>query len=210
MSLETFENLPAHKKELILSIGIKEFSLKSYKDVSTDGITKKCQISKGILFHYFGSKKQYYLYCLEKAMERLVSKTENVMKGDFYEILFSSMNRKIAICMQYKDEMHMVNMASRDAAVEIADGKAEIMQRYRNSIQLESDEILKMAVATLEFKDESKIQAAITGLHIYTNAVLNKYLLQYQQTPEQFLEHSEKIKEEMKEYLDMMLYGICK
>lgn len=209
MPLETFENLPIHKKELILSTGIKEFSQKSYKDVSTESITKKCQISKGILFHYFGSKKQYYLYCLEKSMERLTAKTENVVKGDFYEILFESMNRKISICMQYKDEMHMVNMASRDASAEIAEGKEEIIQRYRNRIQLESARTLKTAVSTLEFKDADKVQTTIAGLHIYINAVLNKYLLQYQQTPDRFFENSEKIKEEMKEYLDMMLYGIC-
>ena len=57
MSFETFEKLPTEKKEYILSTGIKEFSQKSYKDVSTDIITQKCHISKGILFHYFGSKK---------------------------------------------------------------------------------------------------------------------------------------------------------
>ena len=209
MSLETFENLPTNKKELILSIGIKEFSLKSYKDVSTDSITKKCGISKGILFHYFGSKRQYYFYCLEKSMERLTAKTESVAEGDFYEILFESMKRKILVCMQYKDEMHMVNMASRDASAEIAEGKAEIIQRYRKSIQAESAQTLKRAVTTLEFKDNSKLQTTAEGLHIYINAVLNKYLFQYQQTPDMFFQNSEKIKDEMKEYLDLMLYGIC-
>lgn len=209
MSLETFENLPTNKKELILSIGIKEFSLKSYKDVSTDSITKKCGISKGILFHYFGSKRQYYFYCLEKSMERLTAKTESVAEGDFYEILFESMKRKILVCMQYKDEMHMVNMASRDASAEIAEGKAEIIQRYRKSIQAESAQTLKRAVTTLEFKDDRKVQITAEGLHIYINAVLNKYLFQYQQTPDMFFQNSEKIKDEMKEYLDLMLYGIC-
>ena len=47
------------------------------------------------------------------------------------------------------------------------------------------------------------------GLQLYINAVLHKYLLEYQQTPELFFENSEKIREEMKKYLDLMLYGIC-
>lgn len=210
MSFETFEKLPDNKKELILSIGIKEFSQKSYKDVSTDSITKKCQISKGILFHYFGSKKEYYLYCLEKSMERLTEKTEVITGNDFYEILFASMNRKISVCMQYKDEMHMVNMASRDGSKEIAEQKAEMIQKYMTNVRLESAQTLRMALATLEFKNENKKQVTVEGLHMYINAVLNKYLIQYQQTPDAFFENSEKIKAEMKEYLDMMLYGICK
>ena len=75
MGIGTFEKLPADKKEMILSTGIREFSQKAYKDVSTDSITQKCHISKGILFHYFGSKKGYYMYCLEASLERLMSKT---------------------------------------------------------------------------------------------------------------------------------------
>lgn len=210
MSFETFEKLPPDKQEMIISVGISEFSQKTYKDVSTDSITKKCQISKGILFHYFGSKKEYYLYCLEKAMERVTAKTEAVTGDNFYEILFSSMNRKISICMQYKDEMHMVNMASRDASAEIAEQKTEIIRRYMSLGQMESAQTLRRALAVLEFKDEAKRQVTADALQLYINAVLNKYLLLYQQTPDKFFENSEKIKKEMKEYLDMMLYGICK
>lgn len=210
MSLETFEKLPDDKKELILSTGIKAFSQKSYKEVSTDSITQACQISKGILFHYFGSKKEYYLYCLEKAMERLTSKTETPRENDFYEILFASMNRKISVCLQYKDEMHMVNMASRDASTEIAAQKTEILRRYKTVVESKSVQTLRHALAVLRFKDEHTNQVTTEGLYIYINAVLNKYLLQYQQTPDQFFKNSERIKAEMKEYLDLMLYGICK
>ncbi len=212
MSFATFEKLPKDKKEYILSTGIKEFSQKSYKDVSTDIITQKCHISKGILFHYFGSKKNYYLYCLEKSLERLTltTKEEMVIENDFYEILFASMNRKISICMQYKDEMHMVNMVSREVSAEIAQEKTEIIRRYLAGVQAESVQTIRRAVATLNLKTEEINQATIEGLHIYINAVLNKYLVQYQQTPDEFFENSEKIKAELKAYLDVMLYGICK
>ena len=210
MSFDTFEKLSESKKELILSVGIKEFSKKPYKEVSTDSITQMCEISKGILFHYFGSKKKYYLYCLEKAMERLTEKTDVAVGEDFYEILFESMNRKMAVCMKYADEMHMVNMASRDASAEIAVQKAEIMRNYMLLIKAESTQTLQRAMGALAFKDGVQKQVTVEGLYLYINAVLNKYLLQYQQTPDEFFKNSEKIKEEMKAYLDVMLYGICR
>lgn len=210
MVFERFEKLPEDKKELILSTGINEFSQKSYKDVSTDTITQKCHISKGILFHYFGSKKRFYLYCLEKSLERLTTKEEGVQGDDFYEILFSSMNRKMSICMKYKDEMHMVNMVSRDMSVEIVQEKTEIIKKYMINVQNESLETLRKAVATLDFKIEENNPVTIEGLHIYISAVLNKYLVQYQQNPDEFFENSSKIKADLKAYLDVMLYGICK
>ncbi len=207
MSLKTFEKLPADKQEKILSAGIREFSLKSFRDASTDTITEQCQISKGILFHYFGSKKKFYLYCLEKSMERLTDRTEEVTGNDFYEILFAEMNRKIRQCMEYKDEMHMVNMSSRDASSEIAKEKAEIMFGYAKAIRSESLQTLRNAMNTLHLKNRENVTAE--GLQIYINAVMNRYLLQYQQDPDRFFENSETIRKEMKTYLDLMLYGIC-
>lgn len=210
MSLETFEKLSEDKKERILSIGIKEFSQKSYKEVSTDSITKKCGISKGILFHYFGSKKKYYLYCLEKSLERLTAKSEAVEENDFYGIIFSSMNQKLALCTQYQDEMHLVNMASRDACAEIVTEKAEVIRTYMAGAQAQSAQILQKAIGTLTMDEEKKTRTTVAGLQIYINAVMNQYLARYQHAPDLFFADSEKIKGELKEYLDVMLYGICK
>ncbi|MBR2668633.1 MAG: TetR/AcrR family transcriptional regulator [Solobacterium sp.] len=207
MSFESFEKLPAEKKDKILSAGIREFSQKSFNEASTDIITEQCQISKGILFHYFGSKKKFYLYCLEKSMERLTSHTEPVAGKDFYEILFMEMDRKMNLCMDYKDEMHMVNMASRDASSEIAAEKAEILQNYARTIHAESARTLRNAMNVLTLRNTERVTAE--GLQIYINAVMNKYLLQYQNNPDQFFEQSEEIKAEMKTYIDLMLYGIC-
>ena len=210
MTYQIFENLPEEKQELILSTGIKAFSGNTYKDVSTDSITKQCGISKGLLFHYFGSKKDYYLYCLEKSMQRLIGGKENLSGDDFYGILFDSMNRKMETCMQYQDEMHMVNMASRDASVDVAEGKAEILRRYRTVIQLRSAQTLQKAMARLELKDTGRRQITAEGLQLYINAVINKYLTQYQQAPDRFFENSEQIRQEIRMYLDLMLYGICR
>lgn len=67
MSIDSFEKISDEKKAVIIQSGIAEFSKKSYMDASTDEITINCGISKGLLFHYFGNKKNFYLYCLEQA-----------------------------------------------------------------------------------------------------------------------------------------------
>jgi len=207
---EAFEKLPEQKKRLILSTGIRAFAQKSYKDVSTDTVTRQCQISKGLLFYYFGSKKNFYLYCLEMAMERLTEETEAVSGSDFYDILFDSMNRKFSKCLEYRDEMHMVNMASRDASQEIATDKEVLLRKYAVRIQNESKQILEKALAALSSESIYRNPVSVEGLYLYIHAVLNKYLLAYQQTPDRFFENSEKIKGEMKQYLDLMLYGVVR
>ncbi len=210
MAFEAFEKLSADKKELILSAGMKEFSQKPYKEASTDSITKACGISKGLLFHYFGSKKEFYFFCLERAMEKLTAQAQSKEEAnDFYDILFSSMDQKFALCIHYYDEMHMVNMASRDAATEIAQQKAEMMQKYAIQIKMKSAETIRRALQTLNFKHDENLQMTVEGISLYINAVLNKYLIQYQTTPDAFFQNRDAIKSEMKQYLDMMLFGIC-
>ena len=210
MAFEAFEKLSDDKKELILSAGMKEFSQKPYKEASTDSITKACGISKGLLFHYFGSKKEFYFFCLERAMEKLTAQAQSKEEAnDFYDILFSSMDQKFALCIHYYDEMHMVNMASRDAATEIAQHKAEMMQKYAIQIKMKSAETIRRALQTLNFKHDENLQMTVEGISLYINAVLNKYLIQYQTTPDAFFQNRDAIKSEMKQYLDMMLFGIC-
>ena len=210
MAFEAFEKLSDDKKELILSAGMKEFSQKPYKEASTDSITKACGISKGLLFHYFGSKKAFYFYCLESAMEKLTAQAQSKEEvNDFYDILFSSMDQKFALCIHYYDEMHMVNMASRDAATEIVQQKAEMMQKYAIQIKMKSAETIRRALQTLNFKHDENLQMTVEGISLYINAVLNKYLIQYQTTPDAFFQNRDAIKSEMKQYLDMMLFGIC-
>ena len=210
MAFEAFEKLSDDKKELILSAGMKEFSQKPYKEASTDSITKACGISKGLLFHYFGSKKEFYFFCLERAMEKLTAQAQSKEEAnDFYDILFSSMDQKFALCIHYYDEMHMVNMASRDAATEIAQQKAEMMQKYAIQIKMKSAETIRRALQTLHFKHDENLQMTVEGISLYINAVLNKYLIQYQTTPDAFFQNRDAIKSEMKQYLDMMLFGIC-
>lgn len=54
---EAFEKQPQAKKDLILKVAIEEFVKNGYEKASTDIITSRAGISKGILFHYFKSKK---------------------------------------------------------------------------------------------------------------------------------------------------------
>ncbi|MCL1788232.1 MAG: TetR/AcrR family transcriptional regulator [Defluviitaleaceae bacterium] len=64
---EKFWALPEEKRERILNAAMKEF-LGGYKKASTDNIVREAGISKGILFHYFGTKERLYNFLIEYAI----------------------------------------------------------------------------------------------------------------------------------------------
>ncbi len=48
-------------KKKILNVALEEFANNGYQATSTNVICKKAEISKGLLYHYYGSKENIYL-----------------------------------------------------------------------------------------------------------------------------------------------------
>ncbi|MFD0590383.1 TetR/AcrR family transcriptional regulator [Paenibacillus sp. GCM10027627] len=57
-----FLSIDEEKRGRIINAALKEFALKGYAAASTNEIAKEAGISKGLLFHYFTSKKDLYVY----------------------------------------------------------------------------------------------------------------------------------------------------
>ncbi len=207
------KNTQPEKRERLLNAAMAEFARYSFNDASTDRITAESKVSKGLLFHYFGSKKALYLACLDAAMNRLTAEepSDKTACGEgtelFYSILFGMMDSKFSLCLSLPMETQLVNMASREGARELEPEKTELFGRYAAGIRAHSAVVIKRAVAALSLgsKEQSKTTEALL---LYANALIGRYLVAYQTQPEKFFADAEKIKLELKEYLDMMLYGI--
>lgn len=208
MSFTTFQNLPESKQKVIINSGIKVFASSSYAESSTDTITKECGISKGILFHYFGSKKEFYLYILEHCIQTLAIKPGKSNANEFYQILFDSMDAKMELYKKYPLEIALVNHAAKDTHKQIESEKSALISKYMASMQKDSLSIIQQAVATLSLRKASDMQFVINGLSLYVNTILMQYLGKYKNNPQAFFENSAEIKAEVKNYIDLFLYGI--
>ena len=56
-------SMEPEKRDRVINAAMKEFS-KGYKNASTDAIVRDAGISKGLLFHYFGTKEKLYEFIL--------------------------------------------------------------------------------------------------------------------------------------------------
>lgn len=206
---DTFERLPTEKRTAILASGIKEFSQKSYSEASTDAITKRSHISKGLLFHYFKSKSSFYLYCLETALQALVVEGCLLQGKDFYDILFHALNEKLELIKQYPDEMHFIHMASRESNTSIYASKNALLQKYTALGKTNSIAVYSHALQSIDLKKKNDSRV-LEALMLYTTSIMNKYLLQYQDTPDAFFSEMPRIQKEFRIYLEYMINGIAK
>ena len=71
------------RKSRILEAALNEFADKGYKKASTNTIVREAGVSKGLLFHYFISKKELYILLYKYAREAIANELfENVNFGD--------------------------------------------------------------------------------------------------------------------------------
>jgi len=65
---QKFAALEDTKKERVINAAMKEF-LNGYKNAKTDNIVREAGISKGLLFHYFGTKEKLYNFLVDYAID---------------------------------------------------------------------------------------------------------------------------------------------
>lgn len=64
------------RRTLLLELGLQLFSDRSYDELGVDDIARAAGISKGLLYHYFPSKRDYYVEVVRAAAGLLVARTE--------------------------------------------------------------------------------------------------------------------------------------
>lgn len=82
MTLESFLALPEEKQTRIIYAALREFGRYGYAKTSADQIAKAAEISKGMVFHYFGNKLSLYEYLMDYSLYHLAKYFEGA-----YELL---------------------------------------------------------------------------------------------------------------------------
>src|SRR5205823_14099933 len=63
------------RRAQLLALGISIFSERPYDDVSIDDLAAAAGVSKGLLYHYFRTKRDFYVAAIEQASEQLLAQT---------------------------------------------------------------------------------------------------------------------------------------
>lgn len=64
------------RRAQLLELGLRLFSERAYDEVSIDDIAREAGVSKGLLYHYFGGKRAFYVACVAHAAEALLDRIE--------------------------------------------------------------------------------------------------------------------------------------
>lgn len=97
-------SLPKEKQNDIINAGLKVFGTNGYKKASIRDIANAAGISKSMIFHYFGTKKDMYLFLAQFSVNTLINEMNtnfNEDETDFFERIRLATEIKVSVMRQH-------------------------------------------------------------------------------------------------------------
>lgn len=206
---DMFANVPADKREPILMAAVNEFAQKGYENASTNTITQEAGISKGLLFHYFGNKKRLFLAVLDYSLKQLYGsfdrQTETVSR-DLFERMLEWSQAKMTM---FYENPHLYRLAAEAFLNPPDELKEEMARRYQETMSAYMPQLLADVDYSC-FRDDMDQQKALELIMFCLDGLENKYQRLYKHRLDQGLADIPELLEEMKAYLKILKFGICK
>lgn len=174
--MEKFLALPIEKQQAILDAGFSCFGRMGYKKASVKDIAVDAGISKSMIFHYFGSKKEMYLYLAEAAYKEVMDafgENFELQTKDFFRRIFAASKCKMKVIKKHPLLMTFLSGMYFEKDVEVYTEIQEFLKQgefFRNKFTL-SD------IDNSKFKDTVKPELVLKLLVRYAEGYVSSVSL---------------------------------
>jgi AcrR family transcriptional regulator len=205
----SFTHLDRDKQEAIRNACLEEFVHAGYSGASTNVMCKKAGISKGLLFYYFGNKKELFLYltdyCTNLLSDRFFDGIEYPRESIIERVINLTM-RKWALYEQYP-------LPYTFLAKQLLDCPPDVEQKIMQAKRENRERGMQAFMQNLDLSDlraDIDRAKAIEMVLFVVEGFRAKNIEKYRQNPRPLSELHDEIMLEMKEYLNLCRIGICK
>lgn len=147
--MEKFKELPEEKQLPIIEAALKCFGRHGYKKASMSDIAQGSGVSKPMLFHYFGTKKDLYLYLSEyvrNVMLDAYKRNEIDAYDDLFKRIIVASNMKMGILEKYPHILKFIISMFEETDRTVADITKKIMpdaQRFSYDLVVKEEDAKK-------------------------------------------------------------------
>lgn len=172
-SLFKMLNIDSEKEDRIINAATRVFSENGYEKASTNAIVKEAKISKGILFHYFKSKKELYISLYEYLSELFTDKIYEKVdwhEHDIFITIRSVTLIKFELFSVYPDLINFLTSAFSEEAPEVKDD----IEKYKEKMVQSSFATLFSNIDTSKFKDGIDVKKSINIIYWTFEGIANQ------------------------------------
>lgn len=196
-----FFDLKKEKQDRMINAALKVFALHGYRHASTDDIVREAAISKGLLFHYFGSKLGVYTFVYDYSVRYMTLELKSTVDATEKNLFALVKQAECARMHAMRGYPYMQQFLNRSMSEDVSEALLAIEEK-RNIL-------LSACEGIQEQMDFKELPAGIDGAKLYKMLDLTiKGLM-----TERFQDASfqpEMLYEEIVSYIDMINQIVCK
>ncbi|MCL6671691.1 MULTISPECIES: TetR/AcrR family transcriptional regulator [Streptomyces] len=170
------------RREQLLSVGARLFSENPYDDVWIEQVAEIAGVSRGLLYHYFPAKRDFFLAVVERESERMLRMTEPVPGVPAREQLTANLDVFLEYVHAHAHGFRAFHRA--DAA-----GDQAVRRVYQRALGAQERQILAALARDPELgpiaEARPDLRLAVRGWLAFTTAVCLEWLRGSELTREQ-------------------------
>ncbi|TGN79354.1 TetR/AcrR family transcriptional regulator [Streptomyces bauhiniae] len=161
------------RREQLLSVGARLFSESPYDDVWIERVAEIAGVSRGLLYHYFPNKRDFFAAVVERESERMLRMTAAVPGVPVREQLGAGLDAYLGYVEAHAHGFRAFHRA--DAA-----GDQAVRRVYQRALAAQERQILAALAADPEFgpavEGSPQARLAVRGWLAFTTAVCLEWL----------------------------------
>lgn len=137
-----FFDLPKEKQDRMMNAALKVFALQGYRHACTDDIVREASISKGLLFHYFGSKLGVYTFVYDYSVRYMTLElrtTVHSREHNLFEVLKQIEEARTHAMRNYPYMQMFLKRCQiedvKEALLAVEERKAALQEQYDSIMQ---------------------------------------------------------------------------
>jgi AcrR family transcriptional regulator len=176
--LSVFESLPAEKRERIINAALTAFGTNGYKKTSVADVAALAGISKAMIFHYFGTKRDMYIY-IANLCGKLISSAINDAMPEITSERYSDFFERMLITSKIKLDVIKANPAIMDFLTSMFQERNEEIRPFIDemlkSFEPLGKQILHSGIQEYKFKNPADINRVEKMLSWMSNGCVGEW-----------------------------------
>lgn len=130
---EKFFDLAREKQDKMINGAIEVFAKNGFKHAATDDMVKAVGVSKGLWFHYFGSKEGIYVFTYDYSVKYMLLEISTVVDEnvtDYFELVRQIEQARIRVSRNYPYMLEFLKAAEHERDEAILEKTAEARRLY--------------------------------------------------------------------------------
>ena len=158
---------PEQRRAQLIEIGSALFAERPYEDVWIEEVADLAGVSRGLMYHYFPSKREFFVEIVRTESERNLAITSPDVSLPVLEQIAAGLDAYIA----YTDEhAHGIRAVNRGALL----GDARINDILTREFDIQQQRIL--SALPVEFHDDEVVRAALRGWVAFVREVCHDWV----------------------------------